>query len=119
MKEKKGTTSWWSEAEELSQGDGSKPTFIFHHQPIKLWLQVEVREEQMDAAAWFGDNQPHAIQVVAILLRVVWRENGSRRSREVKETGDCEHQGIKQRHRKVRTNNNKTQQEGEAERTSE
>lgn len=90
-------------AGEVSQGDRAKPTFIFHHQPIKLWLQVEVREEQMDAAAWFRDNQPHTIQVVAVLLRVVWREYGSRRSREVKETGDCEHQGIKDTGRSEQT----------------
>lgn len=50
-------------------------TFIFDHQPIKLWLQVKVREEQMNATSWFRDNQPHAIQVVTILLWVVWGQN--------------------------------------------
>lgn len=63
-------------------------TFVFHHQPVELRLQVKVGEEQVDAAAWFGDNQPDAVQVVAVLLRVVWREDRPRRSREVKEAGD-------------------------------
>lgn len=85
----------WTQHESVAQSDRCTRTFIFHHQPIKLWLQVEVWEEQMDAAAWFRDNQPHTVQVVAVLLRVVWREYSSGRSREVEETGDCEHQGMK------------------------
>lgn len=51
-------------------------TFIFNHEPVKLWFQVKVREEQMNAAPWFRDYQPHTVQVVPILVRVVWRKYG-------------------------------------------
>lgn len=43
----------------------------------------------MNAAAWFRDDQPDAVQVVSVLLRVVWGKYGPRRSREVEETRDC------------------------------
>lgn len=46
-------------------------TFIFDHQPIELWLQVKVREKEMNAASWFRDNQPHTVHVIPILLWVV------------------------------------------------
>lgn len=49
----------------------------------------------MNAAAWFRDDQPDAVQVVSVLLRVVWRKYGPRRSREVEETRDCrEEKGV-------------------------
>lgn len=42
----------------------------------------------MNAAPRFRDYQPHTVQVVPILVRVVWRKYGPRRSREVEETRD-------------------------------
>lgn len=71
-------------------------TFIFDHQPVELWLQVKVGEEEMNSASRFRDNQPHTIQVITILLGVVWGQYSPWWSREVEETGDYKKEGTKE-----------------------
>lgn len=63
---------------------------VFNGQEVKLLLHAQVVEGQVDAALGFGDDQPHAVHVVAVLLGVVWRQQDSRWSCEVEETRNCE-----------------------------
>lgn len=72
-------------------------TFIFDRQPIKLRLQVEVREEQMNTAPWFRNDQPHTVEIVPVFLRIVWGQHCSRWGREVEETRNYEDKGQLQR----------------------
>lgn len=43
---------------------------------------------QIDSALWVGDDQPHTVHVVAVLLGVVGRQQHPRWSGEVEETGN-------------------------------
>lgn len=56
---------------------------------VKLLLHAEVVEGQIDAALGVGDDQPHAVHVVAILLGIVWGQQHPGWSGEVEETGNC------------------------------
>lgn len=89
-------SSWLCKRSTRPLIETNKPihTFIFNHKPVKLWFHVKVGEQQVNAAAWFRDDQPDAVQVVSVLLRVVWREYGPRRGREVKETRDCREEKV-------------------------
>ena len=44
----------------------------------------------MDAAARLGDDEPHAVEVVAVLLGVVGGQDGARCRGEVEEARNCE-----------------------------
>lgn len=62
---------------------------ILDGEEIKLFLHAEVVEGQIDSALRVGDDQPHAVHVVAVLLGVVGRQQHPGRSGEVEETGNC------------------------------
>lgn len=53
-----------------------------------MFLHAEVVEGQIDSAFRVGDDQPHAVHVVAVLLGVVGRQQHPGRSGEVEETGN-------------------------------
>lgn len=59
-----------------------------HRQEVVGWLQVEVVEGQLNAASRLGDDQPHAVQIVAIAFRVIRRQDRPRGGREVGQTRD-------------------------------
>lgn len=77
-------------------------TFIFDHQPVELWLQFKVSEEEMNAASRLRDNQPHTVQVVPILLGVVWGQYSPGWRREVEETWNYKQEATKEQGRKER-----------------
>lgn len=62
---------------------------VFDGEEVKLLLHAEVIEGQVDAALGLGDDQPHAVHVVAVLLGVVGRQQHPRRRGKVEETRDC------------------------------
>lgn len=61
---------------------------ILDGEEIKLFLHAEVVEGQIDSALRVGDDQPHTVHVVAILLGVVGRQQHPGRSGEVEKTGN-------------------------------
>lgn len=61
---------------------------ILDGEEVKLLLHAEVVEGQIDAALRVGDDQPHAVHVVAVLLGIVRGQQHPRRSGEVEETGN-------------------------------
>lgn len=61
---------------------------ILDGEEIKLFLHAEVVEGQIDSALRVGDDQPHTVHVVAVLLGVVGRQQHPGRSGEVEETGN-------------------------------
>ena len=71
---------------------------IFDRHEVELLLHAEVVEGQVDAALGLGDDEPHAVHVVAVLLRVVGRQEHARRTREVEETGDWSRAGWREGH---------------------
>ncbi len=52
-------------------GDSALPA-VFNRHEVKLFLHAQVVEGQVDAALGFGDDQPHTVHVVSVLLRIVW-----------------------------------------------
>lgn len=54
-----------------------------------MFLHAEVVEGQIDSALGVGDDQPHAVHVVAVLLGVVGGQQHPGWSGEVEEAGDC------------------------------
>lgn len=56
---------------------------------VELLLHAEVVEGKIDAALGVGDDQPHAVHVVAVLLGIVRGQQHPGRSGEVEETGNC------------------------------
>lgn len=61
---------------------------IFDGEEIKLFLHAEVVEGQIDSALRVGDDQPHTVHVVAILLGVVGRQQHPGWRGEVEEAGN-------------------------------
>lgn len=59
---------------------------ILDGEEIKLFLHAEVIEGQIDSALRVGDDQPHAVHVVTVLLRVVGRQQHTGWSGKVEET---------------------------------
>lgn len=70
---------------------------ILDREEIKLFLHAEVVESQIDAALGVGDNQPHAVHVVAVLLGVVGRQQHPGWSGEVEEARNCRSQEEKKK----------------------
>lgn len=62
---------------------------IFDGEEVKLFLHAEVIESQINAALGVGDDQPHAVHVVAILLGVVGRQQHPGWRGEVEEARNC------------------------------
>lgn len=62
---------------------------VLDREEVKLFLHAEVVEGQIDSTLWVGDDQPDTVHVVAILLRVVRRQQHPRWSGKVEETGNC------------------------------
>lgn len=71
---------------EASQHHSVRQLPVPHRQEVVGRLQVEVVEGQMDAAARFSEDQPDAVEVVAVTLGIVRRQNGSHGCREVGHT---------------------------------
>lgn len=73
-----------------------------------MLLHAEVVEGQIDAALGVGDDQPHAVHVVAVFLGIVWGEQHPGRSGEVEETGNCssDRKTKKDERRKIRGRGN-------------
>lgn len=46
---------------------------IFDGEEVKLLLHAEVVEGQIDSALRVGDDEPHTVHIVSVLLRVVGR----------------------------------------------
>ena len=65
-------------------GSGS----IFNNQEIKLRLYINVIEGQVDAAFRPGQDKPDAVEMVAIVFRVVGRQDDPRGTGEVEEAGN-------------------------------
>lgn len=61
---------------------------ILDREEIKLFLHAEVVEGQIDSALRVGDDQPHTVHIITVLLRVVWRQEHARWSGKVEETGN-------------------------------
>lgn len=61
---------------------------VLDREEVKLFLHTEVVEGQIDSALWIGDDQPHTVHIVAVLLRVVRRQQHTRWSGKVEETGN-------------------------------
>lgn len=59
---------------------------IFDRKEVKLRLHIEIIEDEVNPAPGLRYNQPHTIHVVAIFLRIVWRQDDPRGRREVEET---------------------------------
>lgn len=70
---------------------------ILDREEIKLFLHAEVVESQIDAALGVGDDQPHAVHVVAVLLGVVGRQQHPGWSGEVEEARNCRSQEEKKK----------------------
>lgn len=47
---------------------------IFDGEEVKLFLHAEVVEGQVDPALRVGDDEPHTVHIVPVLLRVVGRQ---------------------------------------------
>lgn len=78
----------------LSAREAAQQLAIPHCQEVIGWLQVEVVEGQLDAASWLGDDQPHAVQIVAIAFWVIWWQDCPWGGREVGQTWDWRKQKI-------------------------
>lgn len=63
---------------------------VFNGQKVKLLFHAQVVEGQVDPALRLSNDQPHAVHVVPILLRVVGWEQNSRWCSEVKKAWDWE-----------------------------
>lgn len=59
-----------------------------HRQEVVRWLQVEVVEGQLNAASRLGDDQPDAVQIVAVAFWVIRGQDSPRGGREVGQTWD-------------------------------
>lgn len=54
-----------------------------------MFLHAQVVESQIDSTFWIGDDQPNAVHVVAVFLRVVWGQQHPGGCGEVEETRNC------------------------------
>lgn len=61
---------------------------VLDREEVKLFLHAEVVEGQIDSTLWVGDDQPYTVHIVAVLLRVVRRQQHPRWSGKVEETGN-------------------------------
>lgn len=61
---------------------------ILDGEEVKLLLHAEVVEGQIDSALRVGDDEPHTVHIVSVLLRVVGRQQHPRWSGKVEETGN-------------------------------
>lgn len=61
---------------------------ILDREEVKLFLHAEVVEGQIDSALRVCDDQPHTVHIVAVLLRVVGRQQHPGWSGKVEETGN-------------------------------
>lgn len=61
---------------------------VFNNQEIKLRLHIDVIEGQVDAALRSGQDKPDTVEMVAIVFRVVGRQDDSRGTGEVEEAGN-------------------------------
>lgn len=73
----------------LGTSEATQKLAVPYHQKVVGRLEVEVVEGQLDAAPRLGDDQPHAVQIVAVALGVIRGQNGPRGGREVGQTRDC------------------------------
>lgn len=73
---------------EAAEYRGSRLVTVFDSEEVVGRLQVEVVEGQVDPGARLGDDEPHAVEVVAVALGVVGRQHRAHGSREVGEAGD-------------------------------
>lgn len=62
---------------------------ILDREEIKLFLHAEVVEVQIDSTLGVGDDQPHTVHIVSVLLGVVGRQQHPGWSGKVEETGNC------------------------------
>lgn len=74
---------------ESAECGGLGHPIILHNEIVKLRLHVEVTENEMDPAACFGYDEPHAVHVVSVLFRVVGGKDDARRRSEIEEAGNC------------------------------
>lgn len=81
-------------ARESSEDCDVRNPIIFDGKEVKLRFHIEIIEDEVNPAPRLRYNQPHTVHVVAILLRIVWREDDPRGCREVEETWNCGHMGI-------------------------
>lgn len=72
----------------LGAREAAQQLAVPHRQEVVGWLQVEVVEGQLDAAPRLGDDQPHAVQIVAVAFWVIRGQDGPRGGREVGQTRD-------------------------------
>lgn len=61
---------------------------IFNNQEVELRLHVYVIEGQVDAALRPGQDKPDTVEMVAVVFRVVGRQDDPRGTGEVEETGN-------------------------------
>lgn len=67
---------------------------ILDDQEVKLRLHIDVIESQVDAALGPGQDEPDAVEVVAIVLWVVGRQDDPRGAGEVEEAGNCKRRAV-------------------------
>ena len=70
----------------LSASAGSKSR-------VKLESKKDI-EGQVDAALGPGEDEPDTVEVVAVVLRVVGRQDDPRRAGEVEEAGNCKRRAM-------------------------
>lgn len=76
-------------AGERPKRGGFRHPIVFDNEIVELRLQLKVAENEMDPTARLGYNEPHAVHVVSVFLRVVGWEDGAWRGGEIEEAGDC------------------------------
>lgn len=79
---------------EGAQDGGLSRGPILDDQEVKLRLHVDVIEGQVDAALGPGEDEPDTVEVVAVVLRVVGRQDDPRRAGEVEEAGNCKRRAM-------------------------
>jgi hypothetical protein len=70
---------------------------IFNNQEIKLRFHVDVIEGQVDAALRPGQDEPDTMEVVAIVFRVVGRQDDPGWTGEVEEAGNWKRRAMEVR----------------------
>ena len=79
---------------EGAQDGGLSRGPILDDQEVKLRLHVDVIEGQVDAALGPGEDEPDTVEVVAVVLWVVGRQDDPRGAGEVEEAGNCKRRAV-------------------------
>lgn len=75
---------------ERPEGGGLWHPLVFHDEIVELRLHLKIAENEMDPIARLSDNEPDAVHVAPILLRVVRGQDDARRRGEIEEAGNCQ-----------------------------